>query len=606
MPTTKAAGVFFLTPDGSTLFLRRGPGGDFPGHWGFPGGRIEDGETAIRAAIRETAEEAGVDIAEKDLTLWTRTVTPTDSPGAEDVDFSTYLFRLPEPFDPKLSEESTGYIWAPITSPPDPVHPGCQIAFDRLGMDELGVAEAMAEGKLTSPQQYENMWLFNIRITGTGQSYRSGTKERPLDEHVWRDSSIYLNDRFVKRCSGLPVIYEHPKRATLDSKEFADRVVGTIMLPYVSGDEVWGISRIYDDGAIREMASGRIKSTSPAVVFRGPVNSKVELEDGSHLLIEGKPALLDHVAICPAGVWDKRGSPSGVSVHDAIGETYLTEEEKADAARKDAEEKEKAERDDRAKADAARQDMDKKIMDGIGAVMEKCDALGKRMDSMEAGTKRKDGEDESEEDKAKRLAADKAKADAEEEAKKKEEEEKADKAKADAAKKDEEEAKAREDAAKADSVILARLEDVEKAIPRRRPDEEHRALIAAQAKADEVFEVFGDAAPRPMDGETPDGYRVRIAEKLQKNSPTYKDANLRAIVGMTAIFDAAEQAIYADSVKVAMDPTTIAPDTLRPRKSTGLGGHTIITYDGDPRAWMDPMAAGARQLVTSIGVPGGN
>jgi hypothetical protein len=110
------------------------------------------------------------------------------------------------------------------------------------------------------------------------------------------------------------VIWEHPKAGKLDSKEFINRVIGTILLPYIQGEEVWGIAKIYDDEAAMQMASKQL-STSPAVVFRQTDgNVQERLEDGSNLLIEGKPSLLDHLAICEEGVWDKGSPPAGVEL----------------------------------------------------------------------------------------------------------------------------------------------------------------------------------------------------------------------------------------------------------------------------------------------------
>jgi len=38
-----------------------------PGQWAFPGGRLDDGETAVRAALREMHEEVGVDLSESSV-----------------------------------------------------------------------------------------------------------------------------------------------------------------------------------------------------------------------------------------------------------------------------------------------------------------------------------------------------------------------------------------------------------------------------------------------------------------------------------------------------------------------------------------------------------
>lgn len=317
-----ASGIFFVTPDGLALFLKRGNGGDHPGEWCFPGGKQEENETIEETAIRETFEEAGVAPPEAELRFHTRGIARAESPlppeGAgdapsEDVDFTTFLCRVESPFPVEICEESTGFAWASIHAPPEPLHPGCVKAIARLGMDERQLAEGMARGDYTSPQEFHNSTLFDIRITGTGIAYRPS-----LDEFVWRDSSLYLNEHFLNRCNGLFVIYYHPPTGSLNSKEFGKRIVGSVMLAYIKGDEVWAIARIMDDEVIRLMKKDDL-STSPGVVFKDPtVNSKVTLEDGSALLIEGKPSLLDHIAICDLGVWDKGKAPEGIIVNDSL------------------------------------------------------------------------------------------------------------------------------------------------------------------------------------------------------------------------------------------------------------------------------------------------
>lgn len=335
----KAAGVLFVTPQGRGLFLLRGNGGDYPFEYCVPGGRAEEDEDAEATAIRETLEESGKKVPKKDLMLLTRSISPGQMPPPtampvdtagdvaltpepavveppEEVDFTTFAVRIDEEFTPVLCDEHVGYAWAPLDKPPQPLHPGCQIALERLTMNELDLARAMAAGRLTSPQRYANVTLWNIRLTGTGLAYRSHLKER-----VWRDPSIYMNEDFLARCNGLLVIMEHPQeRATVDSKEFKDRVIGTVFLPYLkeAEQEVWAIAKVYDDTA-NEMMDRWQLSTSPAVVL-GPAenNEKVMLSGGNHLLIEGEPTLLDHVAVCPLGTWDVEGEPIGVRADSAV------------------------------------------------------------------------------------------------------------------------------------------------------------------------------------------------------------------------------------------------------------------------------------------------
>ena len=50
--------ILLMNKLGDILILRRAPESYFaPNQWGFPGGKIEEGETACGAALRETLEE---------------------------------------------------------------------------------------------------------------------------------------------------------------------------------------------------------------------------------------------------------------------------------------------------------------------------------------------------------------------------------------------------------------------------------------------------------------------------------------------------------------------------------------------------------------------
>src|ERR1700678_3381970 len=398
-------------------------------------------------------------------------------------------------------------------------------------LDELGVAEAMVKGDLPSPQKYGQFWLFDIRITGTGLAYRVGRKE-----FVWRDKALYLNERFLKRANGLPVIFDHPEKPALDSEEFSARIVGTTFIPYVKGDDVWAIVKIYDAPA-GELLLDEQMSTSPAVVFKASTstNETVELDNGETLLIEGEPALLDHIALCEQGVWDKGGPPTGVESGAEMADEKEKEAAAADKARHDAEAKRdtmmdaimdsfkrmdsrldafEKERKDAKRHDAARKDKFGRRKDGESYkdwgkrhdadMRSMCDALRKDSEESEedcmdaAKDARRDAEEDEkredkdfdkwakEEEKEPEHAEDKAKKDAEE----KEREDKKDAEKAEEKKEEE-----RKDSAMAKDnaelrLRLKSLEDKMNSVRRETPREDVDALANTQSRADAVSAMF--------------------------------------------------------------------------------------------------------------------
>ena len=431
-----------------------------------------------------------------------------------------------------------------------------------MNLTEFEAAQYIRDGTLDSPVKFSNMWLINLRITGTGAAYRSGEKE-----FVWRDPKIYLNEEFLLRCNGLPVLRDHPEKAPMSEEEFKKRIVGSVMLPYIKGDDVWAIVRIYSKDIVESIVS-EDASTSPGVVFGGESGCTERTEGDSNFLIEGVPFLLDHIAIVTKdqgslGVWDKDGVPEGIEVTNK-GEIEMDKEELQTL-------------------------LQKAVSDALGGVNNKLEAMSARMDSQDKWIKSRQDADE----KAKQDSEAAEKAEAEEKAKQDAaEKERQDAEEAEAKKKADEE-KAKQDAADAEE--KAKQDSEEKA-------REDSAMTDARVRCDSAYNACGKRSPEPFSGEKSLDYRKRALLALQKYSPDNKDVNIRA-VSDAAVLTVLENTIYADARKAIEDEMNNTQGQLHQRVRMDEAGRRITEYQGDPNVWLAAFKTPGRRLV-KINTPG--
>lgn len=581
----KASGFLFES-GGSILLLKR----TNDGLWGFPGGHIEPDEDELTSAKRECQEEMGAYPEGK--ILW------SVRQRTETCDYTTFYSRLDAPFTPELNDEHSEYGWFKPDELPYPVIQGAVDAIARMSMDELGVARYIAEGKYTSPQRYCNIWLYAIRITGTGVAYRGGKGEGQTGEFTFRPAAEWVTPDFLARCNGLPVVMDHPESPILTSDEFADRIVGTVFYPFVKNDEVWGVAKIYDD-ATKEMLVTEQWSTSPGVLADEEAVS-VPLQSGETLLYEGAPFLLDHIAICRNGVWDKYGAPMGVDATLTNGENMAEhEKDRRDEERQDEEKVETVRSvDDKKDAECEmkdKKDADEHSIEDLYAKLEKLIGL------VEGGKKdKKDAEDNDEFVPGEPLDAESDKKDAECKSDKKDESEEkrerdekrggekaneeleGERKEKERIERDRKDAEAKRDAEFAD--IRKKLDEVNQRT-RELTDEERNEISEAQAKADSVAVMFGESAPGPMSGETALGYRRRLAGKFQKHSDQWKGIKLSGL-GDDA-FSIAEGQIMKDAMTAAKSPAAAPADgSLREVKSRDAAGRVVSKFHGRPKSWM--------------------
>ncbi|HBL7126817.1 NUDIX domain-containing protein [Enterobacter asburiae] len=505
------------------------------GTWCQPGGTVEPGELAIDAARREVLEEVGYQ--------YDGPLTPHSVYG----DYLTFRAEVPERFEAKLNDESLAAGWFHIDDMPKPLHQPFAEMLAQQALNETEVAALIADGTLSSPQFFINMWMFAIRVTGTGVTWRSADQQM-----AFRNPDDYLTPEFLQRVAGVPLIWLHPEKNKLDSDEFAKRVIGTLTNSWVADNgEVWAIARVYDAEAAEIMATRQL-STSPTVTYSEAQDSIIKI-DGQPLLVEGSPVLLDHVAICEQGVWDKLLAPTGVKSDSIPNEAEKMDKEELKALMRECMadmQKEKADSDAKEKADAEERE-----------AKEKADAEEKeKADAAEAEEK-----------------AAKEQADAEA------------KEKADA---EEAERMAKE---KADSQLRQEIADLRSRIPTELSDEERNEVADAQVKADSVFSCFGKRAPVPLSGEKPLAYRRRLMIQLQEHSPDFKTVDLSSIAD-SALLSVAEKTIYADAQKSAS--LSVGPGMLREIKRADATGRQISTFEGDPAATWAPFQSGKRQVTS--------
>lgn len=135
-----AAYVVLRRGDDVLLQLRRGTG-YFDEHWACgAAGHVEQGESLLAAAARETREELGVELAESALTVLTVMHRTGGAPHRAIEERIDVFFSATEwQGEPRLMEDKAVELgWFSLSALPDPVVP-----------HELAVLEALRDGRLT-------------------------------------------------------------------------------------------------------------------------------------------------------------------------------------------------------------------------------------------------------------------------------------------------------------------------------------------------------------------------------------------------------------------------------------------------------------------------
>ena len=111
--TSNAAGVLIQHKEKFLLCKRGYFNGVLDGYWAIPGGTIDEGETAIMAAIRELYEEAGILLKNHELKFLAQ--YPTASGGGT---FYIYHYITPVLRHISLNFEHDGYAYFAVPELP--------------------------------------------------------------------------------------------------------------------------------------------------------------------------------------------------------------------------------------------------------------------------------------------------------------------------------------------------------------------------------------------------------------------------------------------------------------------------------------------------------
>jgi 8-oxo-dGTP pyrophosphatase MutT (NUDIX family) len=163
-PLPRSAAVALVLRPGdegpAALFIRRAehPDDTWSGHVALPGGRAEPGEASVDTAVRETAEEVGLDLARLgELVGGLDELQAIGRGGAMGLSIRPWVFALRDPPPPlTLSEEVASAHWIALDELLDParrapypyVHQGVELVLPSIrvaGLTVWGLTYQMVE-----------------------------------------------------------------------------------------------------------------------------------------------------------------------------------------------------------------------------------------------------------------------------------------------------------------------------------------------------------------------------------------------------------------------------------------------------------------------------
>ena len=267
-PDSKIVAFIVYTDDDKILWMRRTKDNS----WGFPGGHVEEGESAIEGAIRESREE-------------TEHVPAT---GLQLIyeEGKVRLFGCNDgEFAPELNDEHDAFVWATLEDAPYPL-------FPKIDGQEEEIAEAAeTNASAMDRREYDTNGWFEVKdnpLSKIGIFQYSGSSISPECEqdkiyNVYRPAEELSTEECINSFKLLPWIDNH---VMLGSEDEGLTPAESKGIQGVIGEDV------YFDG---EYLKGNIKVFSEAMSSL-IANGKKELSCGYRCRYEYAPGTYDGVA----------------------------------------------------------------------------------------------------------------------------------------------------------------------------------------------------------------------------------------------------------------------------------------------------------------------
>ena len=125
----------------------------------------------------------------------------------KDLEISSVMYR-----PANIAENKADALDMPLAQNPAP-DGSPQMIEPFSGLDDLAIAEKMASGEIDQIVSTDKCLLVPMRITGTGITERTmkDTNGITIKYPIDRPADVFLSDRFLQMCNGLPVCFYHPQ-----------------------------------------------------------------------------------------------------------------------------------------------------------------------------------------------------------------------------------------------------------------------------------------------------------------------------------------------------------------------------------------------------------